>query len=165
MAHASAAPDAPFFDPGGKPLRTREVLARAGGLPVLFVFFKVSCPTCRLAWPYLQRLNELYGGRAVRVAGVCQNDAPAGRKYYGELGASFDLLVDPEPGFAASNAFGVEAVPHLALVSADGKITREFEGWSKEGMEELGRLLAAEKKITPRPVVEAGDPVRDFQPG
>ena len=166
MAKAPAVPDVPFVTPDGKTLRTKDVLARAGGLPVLFAFFKVDCPTCQLTWPYLQKLNALYGGRAVRLAGICQNDAASGRKYYKEFGgASFDLLLDPEPAFPASNAFGVQAVPHLALVSAEGKITRTFEGWSKKEMEELGRSVAVEKKLTPRPVVEAGDPVKDFQPG
>jgi len=167
MAHASSpAPDAPFLDPDGKTLRTKDVLALAGGLPVLFAFFKVNCPTCQLTWPYLEKLNVLYGGGAVRVAGVCQNDAAAGKKYYTEFGgATFDLFVDPEPKFAASNAFGVEAVPHLALVSPLGRVTRVFEGWSRKEMEDLGRTLAAEKKLTARPVVEAGDPVKDFQAG
>jgi peroxiredoxin len=167
MAHAStAAPDAPFLDSAGKTLRTKDILSGAGGLPILLAFFKVNCPTCQLAWPYLQKLNALYGGRAVRVAGVCQNDASAGKKYYKEFGgATFDLFVDPEPRFVASNAFGVEAVPHLVLVSPDGRVTRVSEGWSKKEIEELGRTVAAEKKLTPRPVVEASDPVKDFQAG
>jgi len=166
LAPGTAAPDAPFLDASGKTLRTRDILGRAEGLPVLFAFFKVSCPTCQLAWPYLQKLNAIYGGHAVHVAGVCQNDASSGKAFYAEFGkAGFDLLVDAGPSFAASNAFGVESVPHLVLVSPDGMVQRVTAGWSKKEIENLGRTLAAAHDLTARPVVPPDDPVRDFQAG
>ena len=162
----SPAPDAPFLDAAGRKRSTRDLLAGSKGLPTLFAFFKVSCPTCQLAWPYVQRLHELYGGKAVRVAGVCQNTAPEGAAYYRTYGgATFDLLVDAEPGFDASNAFGVEAVPHLVLVSPDNEVLRVQTGWSKPGMEELGREIAKAKGLTVTPVVPPADPVKDFQAG
>jgi thiol-disulfide isomerase/thioredoxin len=160
------APAATFFKAAGTELTTREVLGEAKGLPTLFAFFKVSCPTCQLAWPYVQRLHELYGGKAVRVAGVCQNTAAEGVAYsrtYG--GATFDILVDAEPRFDASNAFGVESVPLLVLVSPGGKVLRVQTGWSKREMEELGREIAKAKGLTVTPVVPPADPVKDFQAG
>ena len=174
MSHASEtafptgapAPDAAFHDSAGKKLTTRAVLAGSKDLPTLFAFFKVNCPTCQLAWPYVQRLHELYGGQAVRVAGVCQNTASEGALFsrtYG--GTTFDLLVDAEPRFDASNAFGVESVPHLVLVSPDGKVLRVQTGWSKREMEELGREIAKAKGLTVAPVVSPADPVKDFQAG
>jgi thiol-disulfide isomerase/thioredoxin len=162
----SPAPDAPFLDAAGRKRSTRDLLAGSKGLPTLFAFFKVSCPTCQLTWPYLQRLHELYGGKAVRVAGVCQNAAPEGAAYYRTYGgATFDLLVDAEPGFDASNAFGVEAVPHLVLVSPENGILRVQSGWSKREMEELGGEIARAKGLTVVPVVRPDDPVKDFQAG
>ena len=160
------APDAAFHDPAGRKRTTRDVLAESKGLPTLFAFFKVNCPTCQLTWPYVQRLHESYGGKAVRVAGVCQNTAMEGAAYsrtYG--GATFDLLVDAEPRFDASNAFGVESVPHLVLISPDGEVLRVQTGWSKREMEELGREIARAKGLTVTPVVPPADPVKDFQAG
>jgi len=114
----------------------------------------------------MQRLHELYGGKAVRVVGVCQNAAPEGAAYYRTYGgATFDLLVDPEPRFDASNAFGVEAVPHLVLVSPEGKVLRTLTGWSRREMEELGKEIAKAKGLAVTPVVPPDDPVRDFQAG
>jgi peroxiredoxin len=166
LTPGTAAPDAPFLDASGKTLRTKDILGRADGLPVLFAFFKVGCPTCKLAWPYLQKLNAIYGGQAVQVAGVCQNDAASGKAFYAEFGrAAFDLFVDAEPLFAASNAFGVESVPHLVLVSPDVTVERVTAGWSKKEIESLGRALAAAHDLTARPVVSPDDPVRDFQAG
>jgi peroxiredoxin len=160
------APDVPFTRPDGTTSRTADLLGESGGLPTLLAFFKTSCPTCRLTWPYLQRLHEAYGGKAVRVVGVSQNEIGESRRFFEEQGrATFDLVTDPEPRFAASNAFAVEAVPHLALVSPSGAVEEVFEAWSKAKMEALGARLAKGKGLAPVPVVPPGDPVADFKAG
>lgn len=101
----------------------------------------------------------------MHVVGVSQNDADSSRAYYAEHGgATFDLLLDSEPTFAASNAFGVESVPHLVLLSPEGLVEDVFAGWSKARMEALGARFAA-KDVPFMPVVPPGDPVRDFAPG
>lgn len=160
------APRAVFTRPGGGTVSAADLLAEANGLPLLLAFFKTSCPTCRLTWPYLQRLHAAYGGTAVRVVGVSQNGAAESEDFFEEFGKStFDLVLDPEPGFAASNAFGVEAVPHFALISPAGSFEEIFEGWSKKKLEALGARLAAGRSLALVPVVPPGDPVRDFQAG
>ncbi|HSB35287.1 MAG TPA: hypothetical protein VLH41_00315, partial [Thermoanaerobaculia bacterium] len=45
-------PPTTFVDHKERTLTTGDVLAGARGLPVLFAFFKVNCPTCQLSWPY-----------------------------------------------------------------------------------------------------------------
>jgi peroxiredoxin len=160
------APSAAFVRPGGGSVTTQGLLAEANGLPLLLAFFKTSCPTCRLAWPYLQRLHAAYGGTAVKVVGISQNGAEESRRFFEEFGkATFDLLLDPEPGVPASNAFQVEAVPHLALISPAGILEDVFAGWSKAKMEALGARLAGARSLARIPVVPPGDPVRDFQSG
>jgi peroxiredoxin len=160
-----AAPNARFRTPEGALLSTADVVAKGHGLPVLLAFFKTSCPICRLTWPYLQRLHEAYGRQAVHVVGVSQDDATSSRAYYAENGgATFDLLLDPEPAFVASNAFQVESVPLLVLVAPDGAIEDTIAGWSKKRMEELGARFAS-KSIPFVPVVPPGDPVREFSAG
>jgi hypothetical protein len=79
-------------------------------------------------------------------------------------GATFDLLLDPEPTFVASNAFDVESVPLIVLLAPDGTIEDTFAGWSKKRMEALGARFAS-KSIPLVPVVPPGDPVREFSPG
>lgn len=162
---SKAAPKALFLTPEGTPLSTGDVVAKGHGLPVLLAFFKTSCPICQLTWPYLQRVHEAYGGKAVHVVGITQNDLTSSRAYYAEYGgATFDLLLDPEPAFAASNAFDVEAVPHLVLLSPHGVVLDVFAGWSKNSMEALGARFAS-KAVPLVPVVPPGDPVRDFAAG
>jgi len=162
---SKAMPKALFRTPEGAQLSTANVVEKGHGLPVLLAFFKTSCPICQLTWPYLQRLHEAYGGKAVHVVGVSQDDVGSSRAFYAEHGgATFDLLLDPEPGFAASNAFDIEAVPHLVLLSPQGTILDIFAGWSKNRMEALGARFAA-KNVPFVPVVPPGDPVRDFAAG
>jgi peroxiredoxin len=161
-----AAPNARFRTPEGVLLSTADVVAKGHGLPVLLAFFKTSCPICRLTWPYLQRLHEAYGRQAVYVMGISQDDAASSRAYYVENGgATFDLVLDPEPTFVASNAFQVESVPHLVLLSPEGAVLDVFAGWSKSRMEALALRFATAKAISFVPVVPPGDPVRDFAPG
>ena len=165
MAH-SKAPDAPFARQDGTRARTADLLADASGLPLLLAFFKTSCPTCRLAWPYLQRLHAAYGGKAVHVVGVSQNTVKESREFFEEFGkATFTLVLDPEPRFEASNAFQVEAVPHLVLMSPAGILEDVFAGWSKAKMEALGERLANAGTLARIPVVPPGDPVRTSRPG
>jgi len=165
LSAGSAAPDARFRTPKGGSLSTSDVLASGHGLPVLLAFFKTSCPVCRLTWPYLQRLHEAYGGKSVHVVGVSQDDAAPSRAYYAANGgATFDLLLDPEPTFVASNAFDVESVPLLVLLAPDGTIDDTFAGWSKKRMEELGARFAS-TSVPLVPVVPPGDPVREFSAG
>jgi peroxiredoxin len=168
ISPGQVAPATRFRSTEGAALTTNGVVALGNGLPVLLAFFKTSCPICRMTWPYLQRLHEAYGGKAVHVAGVSQDDAASSRAYYRTYGgATFDLLLDPEPTFVASNAFGVESVPHIVLLSKDGVIEDVFAGWSKVRMELLGARLAAGRKPTLPliPVVPPGDPVREFSAG
>lgn len=159
-------PSVTFSRPDGGTVTTAELLAQANGLPLLLAFFKTTCPTCRLTWPYLQRLHAAYGGTAAKVVGVSQNGAAESEDFFEEFGkATFDLVLDPEPAFAASNAFHVEAVPHIVLVSPAGSFEEIFSGWSKEKMEALGSRLAVGRSLARVPVVPPGDLVRDFQSG
>lgn len=158
------APDVALATRDGRPVRVPKPLA-ADPRPVLLAFFKASCPTCKLTWPYLERLHRSYGA-AVRVVGISQNNAATAESFYTEFGhATFDLALDLEPAYRASNAFDVDAVPHLVLLAPDGTVRAVFAGWQKAEMEGLARLLASESGLPLVPVVPPGDPVPAMKPG
>lgn len=101
----------------------------------------------------------------MRVVGVSQDDAASSRAFYAAHGAAtFDLLLDPEPTFVASNAFDVESVPLLVLLAPDGTVDDTFAGWSRKRMEALGARFAS-KSVPLVPVIPPGDPVREFSAG
>jgi peroxiredoxin len=102
---------------------------------VLLVFFKVTCPTCQLAMPFLERLHA---SGAVSICGISQNDAADTREFNTYFGVSFATLLDTEEtGFPVSNAYGISTVPTMFLVETDGTISRVIEGWNKIDMEAL----------------------------
>ena len=104
--------------------------------PVLLVFFKVTCPVCQLALPFL---NRIHSAGALTIFGVSQNDAEDTLDFNREYGITFPVLLDSEDGgFAVSNAFGISSVPTLFMVGSDGVISNVIEGWSKKDIELLG---------------------------
>ena len=160
-----ALPDAPVVPPGGPPRPLREVLAESA-TPTLLAFFKTSCPTCKLAWPYVQAVHTAYGGRAVRVVGVSQDDEPKSREFFSSFGpATFDLALDPAPAYAASNAADVESVPLLVLVDRDGTELARFAGWQRKALEEMGALLASKAGVPPVALIAEDDPVPSWKAG
>jgi peroxiredoxin len=104
------------------------------GDPALLAFFKVSCPVCQFAMPYLSRLAS----PDLPVYGISQNDEDQTRGFMQRFGVTFPVLLDPEEdGFTASNAFGISMVPTLFLVEPSGQISRAIEGWSKKDVQWL----------------------------
>jgi peroxiredoxin len=165
LATGSPTPEVSFLDASGKEITAKDLLARRPDVPLLLVFFKVTCPVCKLAWPYLERLHKQYG-EAVQVVGVSQNDSTAASAFYEENGkATFGVVLDGEPRFRASNAYDVESVPHHVLVGTDGKVSRIFSGWNRKEMDELPRRLVTDREATLVPVVAFDDPVPAFKPG
>src|SRR5439155_7549053 len=106
-----------------------------------------------------------YGGRAVRVVAAAQDDAGAARAFSEELGATFELVLDPAPAFAGSNAFGVESVPHGVLLSPDGGVEVVFSGWSRSALEALGARLANGRGLPSAALFTESDRVPAFKPG
>src|SRR5215471_18173574 len=60
---------------------------------VLLVFFKITCPVCQLAMPFLERLHAA-GGLA--VYGISQNDAESTREFTRYFKVTFPILLDSE---------------------------------------------------------------------
>ncbi len=156
LAAGAQAPDFQLRDLTGR-LRTRSEIS--GGKPVLLAFFKVSCPTCQYAFPFLERI---YCGRTrqdIAMYAISQDDAESTREFDGEFGITLPTLLDTEEeGYPASNAYGLSHVPSLFLVEPDGRISLAITGFDKNGMEELGRRLGKEP-------FEPGERVPEWKPG
>jgi peroxiredoxin len=113
--------------------------------PVLLAFFKVSCPTCQLTFPFLERLYRSRTNRKIGMCAISQDDAESTCEFHAEFGISMPTLLDKEEdGYPVSNAYGLTHVPSLFLVEPDGTISRALVGFEKKGMEELGRRLGGE---------------------
>jgi len=104
--------------------------------PVLVVLFKVSCPTCQLVLPLLERLWKARG----QVLGISQDGAPATKDFGAHFQLTFPILLDAAP-YPVSQAFGITNVPSLFLVRENKEIVWTSMGFERSEIEELGHLL------------------------
>lgn len=117
----------------GKPRSLEDILA-AG--PTLLAFYKVSCPVCQLAFPYLERLAA---GSSLQIVGISQDDDNSTKGFNQRFGVTFPTLLDQsKEDYPASNAYGISSVPSVFLVEKDGRIAQSFAGFSKRDLEAVG---------------------------
>lgn len=156
LAAGAQAPDFRLRDLSGR-LRTRPEIS--AGKPVLLAFFKVSCPTCQYAFPFLERIYRGRTRQDIAMYAISQDDAESTREFDGEFGMTIPTLLDTEEeGYPASNAYGISHVPSLFLVELDGRISLAITGFDKNGIEELGRRFGKEP-------FEPGEYVPEWKPG
>lgn len=135
------------------------------GGPVVAAFFKVSCPVCQFALPYLERIFKAYGktGKFTFV-GISQDDAADTKAFAKQYGVTFPMLLDPPGKYPASNAYGLTNVPTVFLIS-EGEIESSIVSWSKAEMEELGARLAEVSQAAPAQIFRSGEQVPEYKPG
>src|SRR5271169_4588528 len=142
MAALTAGTKAPEFElkaMDGRRFVLREELALG---PVVLAFFKVSCPTCQYAFPFLERLERAYGHQNARIVGVSQNDPKQTAAFTKEFGVTFPVLLDDTEKYPVSNAYGLTNVPSIFWIAQDSEIEVSSVGWSKADFEEIGRKMA-----------------------
>lgn len=118
-------------------------LAAQRGHPVLLEFFAVWCPHCQREASTIERLNQQFAAKGVRVWSILAN--PYGPKYDTSFGADTtpatrsDLtwfartfhdqtpqLVDPS--FHVVNKYGVSGYPGIYVIDKHGVITHASSG-------------------------------------
>jgi peroxiredoxin len=162
LTAGSKAPDFELKATDGQPFKLSDALARG---PVVVALFKVSCPTCQYAFPFLERLYRAYGTNNVTLVGISQNDARQTSGFVKEFGVTFPVLLDDEDSYPVSNAYGLTNVPTIFWIAQDGKIDISSVGWVKYDFEELNRKMAEAGNIPSAVMFKPGEEVRDFRAG
>jgi peroxiredoxin len=129
-----SAPDISLPDLDGAAWKLQEALQHG---PVVLAFFKISCPTCQLTLPFLQRFADSPNGGPGMVA-ISQDGVPDSREFQQRFGVSMPTLTDAPPGYSASNAFRISSVPSIFVIETDGRIASAVEGFNKAELEKLG---------------------------
>jgi peroxiredoxin len=165
MAVLTAGTKAPDFElktMEGKKFVLRDELARG---PLVLAFFKVSCPTCQYAFPFLDRLERAYGHNGVRIIGVSQNNPKETAAFIKEFGVTFPVLLDDTDKYPVSNAYGLTNVPTVFWIAQNGGIELSSVGWVKADFEEISRKMAESLHTAPPVMFKPGEDVRDFRAG
>ena len=145
----------------GTKLSLADSLARG---PVLAAFFKVSCPTCQFAFPFIERIFQQFCGHGIQVVGISQDDAEHTRQFARQYGITFPFLIDEYP-YETSRQYGVKYVPTFFLIMPDGHIELMSDGFCKVDLLEIQRLLAQHFSAMPPALFLSSDGVPEFKPG
>src|SRR5215469_7444977 len=162
LASGSKAPNVELKTLDGKHFLLEDELSRG---PVVLAFFKVSCPTCQYALPFLERLYKAYGHKGVKLVGVSQNNSTETAQFTKQFGITFPVLLDDTSRYPASNAYGLTNVPSIFWIAEDGEIEISSVGWIKSDFDAINRKMAEADKVPAAVVFKPGDDVRDFRAG
>jgi len=161
LAAGAKAPAISLRDMNGETVTLADALKKG---PVVAAFFKVSCPTCQFAAPFLERLHETYGGPKFTLLGISQDDASDTREFFKEFDVEFPTLIDTD-GYPISNQYGITNVPTIFLIAPDGKIQVTSVGFAKKELEQIAAQAARATGIPPKALFKPSEAVPEVKPG
>jgi thiol-disulfide isomerase/thioredoxin len=129
--------------------------------PHALLFYKVTCPTCQMAAPPIDRFERAYPGR---ITGIGQDPPDKLDEFSLTYEMSFPSAPDLPP-YDVSNAYEISHVPTLVVVDADGVVADVVESWDREGLNRASQRLAALVGGEPILVSEPEDGLPEFRPG
>jgi peroxiredoxin len=130
----------------------------------LAVFFKNTCPTCRLLFPLLQRIHEQVGPADGHVVGISQDGIEEAGDFARELALTMPILVDGKD-WPVSRLYDLVAVPTLYLIDGAGMVRRSGAGFNRQELQEMADALAASVGVAAPVLYHQGESIPDFKPG
>jgi peroxiredoxin len=162
LAVGTRAPDFTLPALDGKQFSLKEALVRG---PVLAAFFKISCPVCQFAFPFLERIFKAYGSQNVTIVGISQNEKKDTASFIKEYGITFPVLLDDTNSYPASNAYGLTNVPSLFWIAQDGQIEISSVGWMRKEIDEINQKVGERSGEKPYVIFRSGENVPEFRAG
>jgi len=165
MAALNAGTRAPGFTLStaqGKQFSLDEALKKG---PVVLAFFKISCPVCQYAFPFIERVYRANQGGDVTVLGISQDNARDTKDFLREYGVTFAVALDDPAKYLVSNAYGLTNVPTLFYIAPDGEVEISSVGWSKADVEAINQKLSEHRKQAAAPLWRKGEDIQDFRAG
>ena len=162
LAVGKKAPDFTLSTMDGKRFSLRDALGRG---PVVAAFFKISCPVCQYAFPFLERIYKAYGSKNVTIVGISQNKQRDTGLFIKEYGLTFPVLLDDTNSYPVSNAYGLTNVPTTFWIDSDGTIEVSSVGWVQQDIAQINQKFAEAGKMTQRPVFRPDESIPAYRPG
>ena len=138
-------------------------LYKDSALVTVLVFFKTTCPTCRLAWKYIERLHQVYRKAGLAVWGISQHDAKRSAEFASNNGSTFPILIDDD--WKVSKQFDPDFVPTLFLIESTGKIIDRVVSFDKAGLNRVAQTVAARLDVAVEMIAPENDGAPLFRPG
>jgi peroxiredoxin len=154
---------APHFTLLGIDGREYSIPNDTAGQPTLLVFFKTTCATCDVAFPYINRLRDTYP-EGWNLWSIAQDPPTVATAYARKHGIEFPVLIDA-PDYTVSRLYDPLATPTLFLTDSRGRTTYTTHGFSKDDLNELASLVAGSVDAEPVVIAPANDGRPAFKPG
>ncbi len=115
----------------------------------LLTFYKVTCPTCQLTLPFVEKMFKSYGDK-IYFLGIVQDPPKEAKDFMSKYGLTFPQLIDA-PDYGVSLVYDVQVVPTIYMIDENNEVVFAEESFIKKSLEELNSKLAdiAEKKVNP----------------
>ena len=133
----------------GRPVRFPELL---DGKPTVVVFWATWCSYCKAFMPYLERIQSDYGTERINILAINAKEDGTGNPEQYIAGLSVKTIAVAN-GDAIADAYGVEFIPGLMVISPDGSVAyrrawtdqpageRVASYWSRQVRRALDQLL------------------------
>jgi len=157
-----SAPDFTLHTMNGSRFSLQEALRKG---PVVLAFFKISCPVCQFAFPYLEKLYTSYRSNTVTLVGVSQDSKKDTERFVREYGITFPVLLDDPQNYPVSNAYGLTNVPSIFWAEPGGEIQVSSVGWDRKEIERISSLMSELSSIPPAQIFAPGEKIPDYRPG
>lgn len=118
--------------------------------PTLFLGVKDGCPCNLDAQTFFNDLYAFYGSK-INFYGVMDAKAERAKEFRRDLRCEFPILVSPDDD-TVFKALGTKQSVYTTLVGTDGKIIRQWPGYSKKIITEIATELARLAKSEPAPI-------------
>jgi len=161
LTAGQVAPDVSLADMHGRPFSLSDALDKG---PVVLAFFKVTCPVCQYAMPFVERIHRAHQGRA-QVIAISQHPKQQTQMFLNEYGITMPVLLDDPDTYPASNAYRLTNVPTIFLIAPGGEIEVSSVGWDKKDLQEINRRVAEALSIPAPALFDRGESVIDAKAG
>jgi len=105
-------------------------LAAYAGKPVLVMFFTETCPYCRKAAPFIQKVAASHGPKGLSVIGICvQDSAQAAKNFAQDFSLTFPLAYK---GKEISRNYRTQGVPYIYLLDKGHEVYDVWEGYDPQ---------------------------------
>ncbi len=131
---------------------------------VFLAFFKVSCPVCQYAMPFIERLAKQTTGKGLKVVAISQDDAKSTEIFLKSYGITIPTALEETAKYAVSNAYGLTNVPTFFVVDQRGVITESVVSWSKSEIEAIYHRHR-DSHNSAQPLFRPEEQVADFRAG
>ncbi len=140
-------------------------IEKAGTRWTLLIFWKTSCSTCEVTFPYLEVLARAYPDLVTCLSVVQGTDEATGANVARQWGATFAVIADLAP-YPLSYAYDPSATPTMFLIdNRTGDIEDVLEACIKAELNQLSAKIARSDGRSAVEIAPKGDGNPSWTPG